>query len=48
MNRAVEVLAQKAHARARGAAAAQPLRELGMHPDGGVGAGHARANTGLM
>jgi DNA topoisomerase-1 len=36
MNRAVEVLAQKA-SRGRGAAApAQPLRELGQHPDGGV------------
>ena len=36
MNRAVEVLAQKA-TRGRGAtAAAEPLRELGMHPDGGV------------
>jgi len=36
MNRAVEVIAQKA-ARGRGtAAAAQPLRDLGTHPDGGV------------
>jgi DNA topoisomerase-1 len=35
MNRAVEVLAQKA-TRGRGTAAAAPLRELGMHPDGGV------------
>jgi DNA topoisomerase-1 len=34
MNRAVEVLAQKA-TRGR-AAAAQPLREVGMHPEGGV------------
>jgi DNA topoisomerase-1 len=38
MNRAVEVLAQKAaRGGARGgAAAAQPLRELGTHPDGGT------------
>ena len=38
MNRAVEVLAQKlARGGARGsAAAAQPLKELGEHPDGGV------------
>ena len=35
MNRAVEVMAQKA-TRGRGTAAAQPLRELGTHPDGGV------------
>lgn len=36
MNRAVEVIAQKA-ARGRGTpAAAQPLRDLGIHPDGGV------------
>ncbi|MCA3510564.1 MAG: type I DNA topoisomerase [Rhodobacter sp.] len=36
MNRAVEVIAQKT-ARGRGtAAAAQPLRDLGTHPDGGV------------
>ena len=35
MNRAVEVLAQKATRGGRGAAAA-PLRELGAHPDGGV------------
>ena len=35
MNRAVEVLAQKAAGR-RGAVAALPLRELGTHPDGGV------------
>jgi DNA topoisomerase-1 len=35
MNRAVEVLALKA-TRGRGAASAQPLRELGTHPDGGV------------
>ncbi|MFC7705654.1 type I DNA topoisomerase [Plastorhodobacter daqingensis] len=34
MNRAVEVLAQKA-SRGRGATAAAPLRELGEHPDGG-------------
>ena len=34
MNRAVEVLALKAAGR-RGAAAAEPLRDLGMHPDGG-------------
>ena len=38
MNRAVEVLAQKAAggARGRGAAAAKPLKELGLHPDGGA------------
>ncbi len=35
MNRAVEVLAQKAAGR-RGAVAVGPLRELGEHPDGGV------------
>ena len=35
MNRAVEVLAQKATRGGRGAAAA-PLRELGAHPDGGL------------
>jgi DNA topoisomerase I len=35
MNRAVEVLAQKATRGGRGAAAA-PLRELGTHPDGGL------------
>ncbi len=35
MNRAVEVLAQKAARGGRGAAAA-PLRELGTHPDGGA------------
>ncbi|MCV2868032.1 type I DNA topoisomerase [Defluviimonas sp. WL0002] len=35
MNRAVEVLAQKAARGGRGAAAAAPLRELGEHPDGG-------------
>ena len=36
MNRAVEVLAQKAAGRGRGAAApAAPLRALGAHPDGG-------------
>ncbi|SOC12284.1 DNA topoisomerase I [Phaeovulum vinaykumarii] len=34
MNRAVEVLAQKA-ARGRGRATAEPLRALGEHPDGG-------------
>ncbi|OWJ85288.1 type I DNA topoisomerase [Haematobacter missouriensis] len=34
MNRAVEVLAQKA-SRGRGAAKAAPLKELGEHPDGG-------------
>jgi DNA topoisomerase-1 len=38
MNRAVEVLAQKAAggARGRGAATARPIRELGLHPDGGA------------
>jgi DNA topoisomerase I len=36
MNRAVEVLAQKATRGSRTRAPAQPLRELGMHPDGGV------------
>ena len=36
MNRAVEVLAQKAAGRGgRGRAAAKPLRELGEHPEGG-------------
>ncbi len=35
MNRAVEVLAQKA-TRGRGTATAEPLRELGTHPDGGL------------
>ncbi|MEF3046986.1 type I DNA topoisomerase [Pseudotabrizicola sp. L79] len=35
MNRAVEVLAQKA-SRGRGAAAPEPLRSLGDHPDGGA------------
>jgi DNA topoisomerase-1 len=35
MNRAVEVIAQKA-SRGRGTVAAQPLRELGAHPDGGL------------
>ncbi|MCV2865586.1 type I DNA topoisomerase [Defluviimonas sp. WL0075] len=35
MNRAVEVLAQKAARGGRGAATAAPLRELGEHPDGG-------------
>jgi DNA topoisomerase-1 len=35
MNRAVELLAQKAQRGGRGATA-QPLRELGAHPDGGV------------
>ncbi len=37
MNRAVEVLAQKAsRGGARGSAAATPIRELGDHPDGGT------------
>ena len=36
MNRAVEVLAQKASRGAGRGAAAAPLRELGAHPDGGV------------
>ncbi len=36
MNRAVEVLAQKAARGGRSSAPAQALRELGMHPDGGV------------
>ncbi|MDT0682377.1 type I DNA topoisomerase [Roseicyclus sp. F158] len=37
MNRAVEVLAQKAAGRGgRGRAAAKPLKELGDHPDGGA------------
>src|SRR5690606_32356682 len=35
MNRAVEVLAQKA-TRGRGRVAAEPLRTLGDHPDGGA------------
>ncbi|MDW4548317.1 type I DNA topoisomerase [Defluviimonas sp. D31] len=35
MNRAVEVLAQKA-SRGRGSSAPAPLRELGEHPDGGA------------
>lgn len=35
MNRAVELLAQKAQ-RGSGRAAAKPLRELGSHPDGGT------------
>ncbi len=33
MNRAVEVLAQKAAAAARRGAAAKPLKELGEHPE---------------
>jgi DNA topoisomerase-1 len=36
MNRAVEVLAQKAASRGGRGAAAKPLRELGDHPDGGA------------
>ncbi|MDR0809637.1 MAG: type I DNA topoisomerase [Gemmobacter sp.] len=36
MNRAVEVLAQKTSRGAGRAAPAQPLRELGQHPEGGV------------
>ena len=36
MNRAVEVLAQKAAGRRGGAAAVEPLRELGEHPSGGA------------
>jgi DNA topoisomerase-1 len=36
MNRAIEVLAQKAARGAGRAAPAGPLRELGQHPDGGV------------
>ncbi len=36
MNRAVEVLAQKASRGAGRAAPAQPLRELGQHPEGGA------------
>ena len=36
MNRAVELLAQKAASRGRGRAPAQPLKELGDHPDGGA------------
>ena len=35
MNRAVEVIALKA-TRGRGTVAAEPLRELGTHPDGGI------------
>ncbi len=35
MNRAVEVLAQKTVGRRGGAAAAEPLRDLGVHPEGG-------------
>ena len=35
MNRAVEVLAQKAARGSRGSAAPAPLKELGEHPDGG-------------
>jgi len=35
MNRAVEVLAQKAAGRRGSATAVEPLRELGEHPDGG-------------
>ncbi len=35
MNRAMEVLAQKAAARPAAGAAVKPLRELGEHPDGG-------------
>jgi DNA topoisomerase-1 len=35
MNRAVEVLAQKVAGRRGGAAAAEPLRDLGVHPEGG-------------
>ncbi len=35
MNRAIEVLAQKASRGARGGTAAKPLKELGEHPDGG-------------
>jgi DNA topoisomerase-1 len=35
MNRAVEVLAQKAASRGGRAAAAEPLKELGEHPEGG-------------
>ncbi len=36
MNRAMEVLAQKAQRAGRGGAAVAPLRELGSHPDGGT------------
>ena len=36
MNRAVEVLAQKLAGRRGGGAAAEPLRALGEHPDGGA------------
>ncbi|MFC2966579.1 type I DNA topoisomerase [Acidimangrovimonas pyrenivorans] len=35
MNRAVELIAEKA-SRGRGRAAAEPIKELGEHPDGGV------------
>ena len=35
MNRAVEVLAQKAASRGQGRAAAKPLKELGEHPESG-------------
>ena len=40
MNRAMELLAQKAQRGGRGAAAT-PLRELGAHPDGGAVAVYA-------
>ena len=36
MNRAVELLAQKAASRGRGRTPAQPIKELGDHPDGGA------------
>src|SRR5690606_16647523 len=36
MNRAIEVLAQKASRGARGAAAAEPLKAPGEHPEGGA------------
>ncbi|ABN75961.1 type I DNA topoisomerase [Cereibacter sphaeroides] len=36
MNRAVEVLAQKAAGRRGASAPAQPIKELGEHPDGGI------------
>ncbi len=36
MNRAVEVLAQKAAGRRGASAPAQPIKELGEHPDGGL------------
>ena len=36
MNRAVELLAQKAATRGRGRTPAQPIKELGDHPDGGA------------